>query len=488
MIKAIPRFIYKVVPGLFLLGVVATGWFVIHELDFTDDTQAMDETPSPESRESSQNIVTLPEGKLKAAHLKIETVQPREIQHQHWIPGRLRYDQTKHINLKAPVSGILIEVLATPGDKVKKGDLLAVISSPDIGKARADVLKFNSELKIVNRKYEREKLIADNLEKLFDELKQNRSISEIEKKFADASLGKYREQIFSSYSKYLLARDLIKKIKPLANTGSVSGKLIRQRESELQVAHAAYQAICDQALFSTTQNKLQAETDLADAKRRLRIAKQQLETLLGYSEDVEESLSASQLSRLEVRAPFDGTIESRTFAKSERVEKSASLFILADTSTLYVAADIRENDWPAVGITPGQELTVQVPAISNRTFTARVHYIGREVSVDSNSVPLIAIIDNSDSLLRPGMFVRVAVPLGKPVKRLAVPNKAIFQYDNKQFVFVALSDNQFQQIEITTGITSDNWVEVTSGLESGQRIVTEGMFVLKSELLLEAEE
>ncbi len=488
MVTKIQKVVVKILPGLFLLGIIAAGWFVVHELDMAGESQAMEESPPAEHLGGLQNLVTLPDGKLQAAKLKIEPIQERMVQHHHWVPGRLRYDQAKHIHLKAPVSGILIEVLATPGDNVQKGDLLAVISSPDIGKARADVLKSNSELKIVSRKYEREKLIADNLKRLFDELKQNKSISQLEKIFAGVSLGKYREQILAAYSKDLLARDLIKKIKPLANTGSVSGRLIRQRESEQQVAHAAYQAICDQALFSSVQNKMQAETDLADAKRRLRIARQHLETILGYSEDVVESLSANQLSRLEIRAPFAGTIESRIFAKTERVELSAPLFILADTSTLYVAADIRENDWPAVGINPGQEIDVQVPAISDQTFSARVHYIGREVSVDSNSVPLIAIIDNSASQLRPGMFVRVAVPLGDSQKKLAVRPKAIFQYDNKQFVFVAVSDNQFQQVEISTGIASDQWVEVKDGLKSGQLVVTEGAFLLKSELLLEGEE
>ncbi len=478
----------KVLPGLFLLGIIASGWFVVHELDLAGESQAMEEDPSLDAMAETPNLVMLSQGKLKAAQLKTEPIQFRVVQHHHWVPGRIRYDQTKHIHLKAPVSGILVEVLTTPGDKVKKGDLLAVISSPDVGRARADILKFNAELKIVNRKFEREKLIAANLKKLFSELKQNRNIAEIEKEFVDLSLGKYREQIFAAYSKYLLARDLIKKIEPLADTGSVSGRLIRQRESEQQVAQAAYQAICDQALFNSVQNRMQAETELADTKRRLRIAKQHLETLLGYAEDVSESLSASQLSRLDVRAPFAGTIESRPFAKTERVEKSDPLFVLADTSTLYVAADIRENDWPAVEIDSGQQIEVQVPAISDRIFTAQVHYIGREVSVESNSVPLIAIIDNSDSQLRPGMFVRVAVPLGEPEKKLAVPTKAIFQYDNKQFVFVAVSDNQFQQVEITTGITSDQWVEVTHGLKPGQLVVTEGAFLLKSELLLEGEE
>jgi cobalt-zinc-cadmium efflux system membrane fusion protein len=210
--------------------------------------------------------------------------------------------------------------------------------------------------------------------------------------------------------------------------------------------------------------------------------------MLGYREEVPESIPANLLSRLEIRAPFAGSIETRSFARTERVVRSDSLFILADTSTLYVAADLRENDWPAVGIKPGQIINLQVPAISDQTFSAKVHYVGREVSTASNSIPLIAVLDNSDGKLRPGMFVRVSVPLGELQEKLAVRPSSIVQHNNEQFIFVAVSDNQFQQVKISTGIASQEWVEITNGLQAGQQVVTEGVFLLKSELLLEGEE
>ncbi len=488
MAMNIQKLIIKAVPVFFLLGMMAVGWFMVHELETTGKSHAMEEGGSAEQSGESVNLVTLSDGKLRSANIKIEPVQLRMVQHHHLVPGRIRYDDEKQINLKTPVNGILIDVLKKPGDRVQQGDLLAVINSSEIGQARADVLKRRSELKIVTRTYDREKKIADNLEHLFVELNNNKSISDVEKSFADMTLGMYRQQILAAYSKDILAKTLIKKIQPLANTGSVSGRLIRERESDQQIASAAYRAICDQAKFSCVQTKMQAESDVADANRRLRIARQYLETMLGYREEVSESIPANLLSRLEIRAPFAGSIETRSFARTERVVRSDSLFILADTSTLYVAADLRENDWPAVGIKPGQIINFQVPAISDHAFSAKVHYVGREVSTASNSIPLIAVVDNSDRKLRPGMFVRVAVPLGKRQEKLAVRPASIVQHNNEQFVFVAISDNQFQQVKISTGIASQEWVEITNGLQAGQQVVIEGVFLLKSELLLEGEE
>jgi cobalt-zinc-cadmium efflux system membrane fusion protein len=227
--------------------------------------------------------------------------------------------------------------------------------------------------------------------------------------------------------------------------------------------------------------------ELADAKRRVKIARHHLETLLGYPEKQISNDTSVSLSRLELRAPFAGTIESLTFAPSERVLASDSMFVLADTSSLYVSANIRENDWPAVLLQAGQQLTVSAPAVANRCFQATVHYIGRQVDVASNSVPLVATIDNQDGLLRPGMFVRVSVPIGEPHETVAVRPQSVMQHENEQFVFVAMNDRTFRRVGVVTGIATDDWVEVLSGLEPGQRVVDAGAFLLKSELLLEGE-
>ncbi|MEZ6148068.1 MAG: efflux RND transporter periplasmic adaptor subunit, partial [Planctomycetaceae bacterium] len=187
-------------------------------------------------------------------------------------------------------------------------------------------------------------------------------------------------------------------------------------------------------------------------------------------------------------APFNGTIETCSYARSERINQGDSLFILADTTSLYVAADIRENDWPAVSLQPQQEIVVTVPAIPDREFTASVLYIGREVTAETNAVPLVATIDNSEGLLRPGMFVRVVVPMGSARQALAVKPESILMHNDHDFVFVALDQNKYQRIDVTTGIDSDQWVEITGGLEPGQEVVEDGAFLLKSELLLEGEE
>jgi len=113
--------------------------------------------------------------------------------------------------------------------------------------------------------------------------------------------------------------------------------------------------------------------------------------------------------------------------------------------------------------------------------------VGREVQADTNSVPLVATLENSEGLLRPGMFVRVTIPIGETREALSVMSEAVVQHENKSFVFLDQSDGQYKRVDVSTGQISDDWVEITDGLQSGQLVVTNGAFLLKSELLLQGE-
>ena len=164
-----------------------------------------------------------------------------------------------------------------------------------------------------------------------------------------------------------------------------------------------------------------------------------------------------------------------------------SLIVLANTDSLYVAASIRESDWSAVSLDQGTVVSVLVPALGDRVFEARIRYFGREVQADTNSVPLVATIENSEGLLRPGMFVRVTIPIGKSRDVLSVKPESVVQHENQSFVFVDMHGGSFKRVDVSTGHASDDWIEVTKGLSPGQLVVTNGAFLLKSELLLQGE-
>lgn len=493
--------IAKAGPTLFVLAVMGGGWLAVHQID--TGGQSEDEEVAVEEVAISDSL-TLPEGKVKAAKFETVPAQMQAVEHVHTIPGRIRYDETKHVDVKAPMDGILAEVLVTPGEHVQSGQLLAVLRSPEIGQARAEVLKRQTEREIAQQMLKREMTLAKNLEQMSSMLDQRQSVDAIDGAFRNRALGSYRQDILSAYAKMQLASELLSKIEPLANSGSVSGRTVRERQAERQMAETEFRTARDQATFAANRAKLNAEAKVAESERQLNLARQSVESLLGYAENSVAERSAvgkpgsdrgaightneEALSRLEIRAPFAGSVESRGFANNERVTRGESLIVLANTESLYVAASIRESDWSAVSLEQGTPVSVLVPALDNRVFEARIRYFGREVQADTNSVPLVATIENTEGLLRPGMFVRVTIPIGKAREALSVKPESVVQHENQSFVFVDESGGTFKRVDVSTGQASDEWVEVTKGLHPGQLVVTHGAFLLKSELLLQGEE
>ena len=177
--KPLP-FFSKAIPAVVVLGVMAAGWILVHRIntgsDLAEDIQAVSS-----DEPAIADMLTLPDGKLQAGGFASIPVEPQLVQHLHTVPGRIRYDESKHVDVKAPMDGILAEVLVTPGQDVDSGQLLAVLRSPEIGQARADILKRQKEREIAQQMLDREITLSKNLERLSSMLQQRRSIETIER-------------------------------------------------------------------------------------------------------------------------------------------------------------------------------------------------------------------------------------------------------------------------------------------------------------------
>lgn len=427
--------------------------------------------------------------RLAAARLEIEPVTLRGLRRTSVVPGRLQYDDLRHVELKSATDGTLTKVLVKPGDRVEQGQVLAWLSSPEVGSARSSVLQRRAELELARKALEFRSQVADNVDLLIRGIDGRQPMKKLEELFRERVLGEFRGSLLGAYSKFLLSQTLESKVASAAETGAVSSRTLTERTSEREGAEENLKAVCEQSAFDTQQEQDRAKAGFEECQRRYDLARHHLQTLLGYA-DVEESLrdDAPDLSQVEMRAPFPGTIEESVYGVSERLKQGDRQFVLADTSRLWVSADLRETDWKALGIHPDTPLTVESPALPGEKFTARVYYVGREVSPVSNAVPLVASLENGDGRLRPGLFVRVAIPLEDETEMLAVPERAVMEHERRKFVFVDEGAGRFRRADVKTGRETDSWVEIRSGLKAGDRVVTQGAFLLKSELLLEREE
>jgi cobalt-zinc-cadmium efflux system membrane fusion protein len=472
---------------LFLAVLVIGGWTVYYF--WKTPTAAVPAAEASEAAPLEAGVVTLPSEKVEAAGIHSVKIEKRALRMTRMVPGRIQYDDTRHIAVKAATAGALIDVKVKPGDGVSPGQILAVLSSPEVGTARAEVLQRAEELKLLQTELEWASNRQSGLQTLVKAIRERQTIDEIRTSLKETLVGKSRETMLAAYSRYQLAESLLKSGASAGDTGAISGRQVAERKNEFQTAEAALQAVSEQETFDIKQDVARAKNAVDQAQNKLKISQQLLSTLLGYDEkEVASQTESFNLSLVEVRAPFAGTIEQKMYSNSERVQLGDTLFILADTTRMWVAADLREGEWSAMGLHQGDALVVTTPAISGREFDASVYYIGREVAAQTNSVPLVASISNTDGLLRPGLFVRVRLPLSDTREVVAVPSSAICEHESRSFVFVDAGDRKYRQKFVARGIEDQGLVEITSGLSGGEQIVDQGAFALKSELLLEREE
>lgn len=477
-----------------LLGLVvlAGGWGVWRLWPYFDDAVDATASEAVASEDVGPAVLTLPPTKVSAMKLQRGVAVRRPLQRAVSAPGRLQYDDTRHVEIKTATAGILVEVRVKPGDQVDAGAIVAVVSSPEVGTARADVLEREADLQVAIDLRDWKLATCDGLKRMSEAIRAGESVEQIRQDLQSAQLGTAREQILSALSKHTLAQRTSERLQSAVQSGAVPQLTYQEAIANRDTAAAALDSILEQSQFDSQQQCQQATNAAADAERRLQVSRQHLRTLLGFVGEMsgrQPDVAASEnLSLVEVRAPFAGTIERKVYSASERVQQGDSLFVLADTSRLWLSADLREREWEAAELQPGDTLQASFPVLAGESFSAQVYFVGREVDPATNALPLVAVIDNRDGRLRPGMFAQILLPVGAAAETLAVPDSALCEHQGVRFVFCPEGEATFRRVDVETGVRQGDWTEIRDGLAEGTPIVTAGCFTLKSELLLEREE
>ncbi len=210
---------------------------------------------------------------------------------------------------------------------------------------------------------------------------------------------------------------------------------------------------------------------------------------LGWSDEDLETLGTSEAgahrtaSHNELRAPFAGVITRYDAAPGELLEPDREVFTLADTSVVWVLADIYEKDLGQVRI--GQTARVRVPAYPEEVFTGKITYLGDILDPVSRTSKLRCVVANGDGRLKLDMFATVEIPLPVRQTALAVPEAAVQTIGEQTVVFLPRDTVHFEKRAVEVGERAGEWVEIRVGLRPGEKVVADGAFYLKSALLRE---
>ena len=221
-----------------------------------------------------------------------------------------------------------------------------------------------------------------------------------------------------------------------------------------------------------------AESEVANLRQRL--------LLLGLSSQRVSALqSTSQVSaEVSLPAPTSGTVTSRTVNSGEVIEANKELLRVTDLSSVWVVGQVYEKDLGKVHVGSGASVTTD--AYPGRVFRGQVSYVDPKVDPQTRTAQARIELANPGQQLKIGMYVNVAFAAlaGTQSTTPVVPVAAVQNLGNRQVVFVASSDpNVFAMRPVRLGPESNGYYPVLEGLSVGDRIVTEGSFMLRAEWL-----
>ncbi len=259
--------------------------------------------------------------------------------------------------------------------------------------------------------------------------------------------------------------------------------------------------ISSPAFYETGKAYHQAKQEYELAQKNLKRQQDLMKNGVGVQKDLEEAevnfeLKSKEKERAEaslkvfginpkdlvlgqpliVRSPIKGTIIQNNIVIGQYIKEDAEpQASVAEMSKIWVVAQVKEKDISFINVNE----TVEIIPSGNpeNTKSGKIYHVGEVLDESTRSVQVIIECDNSDYMIKPGMYVSVRFT-DNVKSSLCVPSRSVMQSGDTSFVFVEVSKNRFQKRPVKCGLTDGNSIELLSGVAPGEKIITDGAYYL----------
>lgn len=353
------------------------------------------------------------------AGLKIVPVQVRAMTQLVQANGVIEYDKNRYADLSPRASGIAWEVFKKEGDRVRKGEVLAIVAAAEVGRAKSDFLQAIVQVQLRGK-------IHNALTSLPD-IVTLRRLQEAEAAYAEA-----RIQMFNGQ-----------------------------------------QTLWNRGVPVQYQECMKLPDEKAVEKLRfLGLPKEFLD---------KSNLEFLPANLLPVIAPFDGDIVRRELVIGEYVTPNHPQFVIADLDHLWIQLEVRQED--AALLRLGQEVELTPDSSPGVIARGKINWISPFVDTKTRTVRVRSEVRNESRELLAHTFGAGRIQVQSIPESLAVPQQAIQRFAGRPVLFVQLEEECYAARRVELGIEDGNWVEVRSGLRPGDRVVTNGSHLLESEIV-----
>jgi cobalt-zinc-cadmium efflux system membrane fusion protein len=331
--------------------------------------------------------VSMSDAQLAQNKVEVLSAGPARIKSALQLIGEIRFNEDRMVHVVPRLTGVVQSVAANAGDRVRKGQVIAVIASQSLSDQRSELLAAQKRLALARTGYEREK--------------------------------KLWEDKISAEQDYLQAKNAL-------------------QEAQIAVDNA--------------QQKL---VSLGSAK-----------------------WTGGNLTRYEVRAPIDGVVIEKHISLGEAVKEDASVFVIADLSTVWAEMTIYAKDLNTVRV--GQKATVKATAFESES-SGTVSYVGPLVGEQSRTAKARLVLPNPQGVWRPGLPVNIELTAGEVEVPVAVSAEAIQSVRDWNVVFGRYGDD-FEARPVELGRSDGRHVEIVKGFNAGEQYAAKNSFLIKADL------
>jgi RND family efflux transporter MFP subunit len=269
-------------------------------------------------------------------------------------------------------------------------------------------------------------------------------------------------------------RELLEQVRQAQASFEVSAATIRQREADLRFAQTNLDRsrnLFDRQLIPR-QTFDDAEARYQAAAAQLDLAKAQHQQSLARLDELKINLGNTVIT-----SPVNGFVGKRTLDPGAWVTPNSALLSVVDISVVRMVANVVEKDLRR--ISAGQRASVAVDAFPGEEFSGRIARISPVLDPATRTAQIEVEIGNGNFRLKPGMYARVDFTVERRDHTLVVPANALVDVQGTHGVFRPAEGDIAKFHPIKVGLTSDELVEVASGLSEGDRIVTTGAAALR---------
>jgi cobalt-zinc-cadmium efflux system membrane fusion protein len=233
---------------------------------------------------------------------------------------------------------------------------------------------------------------------------------------------------------------------------------------------------------ATERDMLEAESSLSESRIARSRAEQELMVLGLTPDQIAEVAHGGDTTNLyPVTAPFAGVVVERQASVGELSNPSAPLFTVADVSHMWALLDVYETD--IRDIRSGQSVILHVEGLEGEPVAGEITWVSAHLDPRTRTLQARAELHNHDEMLRANMFARAVVTVRDAVPTVVVPRAAVQWEGCCNVVFVRDSGTTYRPTKVHLGPANGSLVEVRRGLQGGEVVVTQGSFLLKTEIL-----